>query len=201
MSTRFPDLVAQAFSFLESTGFRRTKADRDSVTYESSRAFVIVSWNPRSGELDAGFGLIPRTGTVPGEYSLADILGYAGLPPTDCKPAQVVDEARVRPFVEKLASHVRDYAQPALAGDEAYFRCLDAFSAANAASHGLDTTLRLVRSDAARAWQDRHFDRVVSLYAAIEEHLTRSEIRKLGYARKYSGGASGEPGQDVARLG
>lgn len=188
MSARFADMVERAFSFLEDAGFRRTNSDSGLVNYESDRSFVTVSWDARSGELDAFVGLIPRTGQAQDEYSLADVLGVAGLPVSDCKPVQVADEDRLEPFIAKLASTVRTHAQPGLVGDRMYFRRLETFRDAKADAYMRDMKLRQVRAEVEKAWRDRQFDKIVSLYTSVEDDLTESEARKLEYAKQHQSG-------------
>jgi hypothetical protein len=188
MSTRFADMVKRSFSFLESTGFRHANDEPGLVHYESDRSFVTVSWDSRSGELDAFVGLLPRTAEAQDSYSIADVLGAAGVPASDCKLAQVADEGRLGPFVEKLATDLRMHAQPALVGDRMYFRRLEAFRAAKADRYMREMKLRQVRSEAEKAWRDRQYDRVVSLYSSVESDLTESETRKLDYARQHRSG-------------
>lgn len=185
MSARFVDMVERAFSFLEDSGFRRTNSEPGLVNYESDRSFVTVSWDTRSGELDAFVGLVPRTGRTQDEYSLADILGVAGLPASDCKPAQVADEGRLESFIATLARNVRTHAQPGLAGDRMYFRRLETFRGAKADAYMRDMKLRQVRAEVEKAWRDRQFDKVVSLYTSVEHDLTESEARKLAYAQQH----------------
>lgn len=183
MSTRFAELTQRAFSFLEDAGFRRTKSQPGLVHYESDRSFVTVSWDVRSGELDAFVGLVPRTEGAQGEYSIADVLELAGLPLADCTLAQVADEDRLRTFVTKLADDMRAHAQPALAGDRMYFRRLETFRHAKAETYMREMKLRQVRSEAERAWHDRQFGKVVRLYMSVEGDLTEVEVRKLEYAK------------------
>jgi hypothetical protein len=188
MSVHFPDMAQQAFSFLEGAGFRLTKSEPGQVQYESDKSFVVASWDPRSGELEAFVGLLPRTGRAQDEYSLTDVMGVADVPASDCKPAQVADEGRLAPFVDKLATDLRSHGQPALVGDRMYFRRLETFRGAKAERYMREMKLRQVRSEAEKAWQDRKYDRVANLYASVESDLTESESRKLDYARQHRTG-------------
>lgn len=185
---KFVDLAKRVFSFLEDSGFRLTKSGPDQVQYESDKSFVTVSWDPRSGELDVVVGLQPRTGRAQDEYSLLDVMGAAGISESDGKPAQVADEGRLGPFVDKLAVDLRTYGQSALAGDRMYFRRLETFRGAKAERYMRDMKLRQVRLQADKAWQDRLYEQVESLYASVESDLTEAESRRLEYARKQLSG-------------
>lgn len=185
MSERFTELVKRAFSFLEGVGFQLTKSEPGLLDYESDRSFVTVNWDGRSGELEAFIGLLPRTGRAQDGYSISDVLGAAGLPTSECRPAQVVDEDRLEPFVVTLASNVRTHAQPGFAGDRMYFRRLEAFRGAKAAAYMRDMELRRVRAEVDKAWRERRLDKVISLYTSIESDLVESEVRKLEYAKQH----------------
>jgi len=188
MSARFFEMVHRGFSYLEDAGFRRRNDGPGLVIYESDRSFVVVTWDARSGELDAFIGLAPRTGRVQDEYSVADVLGVAGFAASDRRPAQVADESRLESFVAALARNVREHAQLGLAGDRMYFRRLEAFRGANADAYMADMELSQVRAEVEKAWRDRQYDKVVRLYTSVEGHLTEAEARKLEYARKHQSG-------------
>lgn len=184
MKTQFVDLVGRAFSFLEDSGFRRARSEPGLEHYVSDRSFVTISWDARSGELNAFVGLAPRAGQVQNKYSVADILGAAGVPASDCRPAQVCDEDRLEPFVAALANNLREYAQPGLAGDRMYFRRLETFRGARADAYMHEMKLKKVRADVEKAWRDGQFERVASLYSSVESDLTDSEVRRLEHAKR-----------------
>lgn len=185
MIERFPQMTRSAFAFLEAAGFRLVNSVADQLLYESAKAFVVITWDSRSGELNAFVGLIPRTGQAQDEYSLSDVMSEAGLPESECLPAQVADESRLKPFVDKLAVDLRERAQRALAGDRMYYRRLDAYRGARAEAYMRDMKLRQVRSEAEEAWRQRQYDRVANLYGSVESCLTEAESRKLEYAMQH----------------
>jgi len=185
MRNDFSEMAMQAFSFLEDAGFRCTKNAPSLLCYESDLSFVTVSWDARSGELDASIGLLPQTGQVQDGYSIADVLGFAGLPESNSKPAQVADMSRLEPFIATLAKNVYTYAQPALAGDRVYFRELEIFRNTKAVAFMQDMKLQQMRSEVQGAWRGRQYDRVVALYTPLKDYLTESETRKLEYAKQH----------------
>lgn len=185
MKITFSDMVERAFHFLENSGFRLTSTDGGLVRYESDRSFLTVSWESRSGELNVFVGPVRKSGGSNDEYALAEILGVAGLPEYDCRPAQVADEGKLGPFIEKLASAVLTHAQLGLAGDRMYFRRLEAFRSAKAEAYMRELKLRQLRVDVEKAWRDRQFQKVISLYAPVQADLTESELRRLDYARRH----------------
>jgi len=184
MSTKFSELAKGAFSFLEDAGYRLTRTDAAEVQYESQKAFLVVTWDARSGELDALVGLLPRSGKAMDEYSLADVMAAAGVPASDCELNQISEE-RLGPFLGQLAEKLRTYALPAIAGDRMYFRRLETSRSARAETFMREMKLRKVRSEAEKAWRHRQLDRVVALFTSVESDLSESEARKLDYARRH----------------
>ena len=100
-------------------------------------------------------------------------------------PFQVAEEGKLKPFIDKLAEDTQRHAQAALAGDRLYFRRLQAYRNAQAQLYMRDMELRRVRAEADKAWQKRELDKVVHLYASIEDQLTVSEKAKLAYAKQH----------------
>jgi hypothetical protein len=100
-------------------------------------------------------------------------------------PFQIANEAKLTPFLEKLAEDTRIHARQALCGDRLYFRRLRVFRTkqAKAAMEGAET--RRIRSEANSAWHAREFSRVVDLYRMIEQYLTASEKARLRYAERH----------------
>ena len=188
MISKFVEMVKQSFSFLENFGFQLVSETPCLLEYESSRVLVSISWNARSGELNAFLGLLPRTGEAFERYSVADILATTGVPEEDFAPPQVADEDRLAPWIARLAHYLRDHASSGLAGDRMFFRRIETFRNARAQSLTDEVELRQVRSEADKAWREKKFRRVVDLYASIEARLTESESRRLGYAKKHLAG-------------
>ena len=146
---------------------------------------MIVNWDSRSGELNAFVGLLPRSGKAGDEYSLADVMGFAGVAVSDRKPAQVLECGRLGPFVESLAENLHRYGQAALKGDRMFFRSLEKFRSSESARFMREMNLRQLRSVAEKAWRDRQYGRVVDLYSSVESELSKAERLKLQYARQH----------------
>jgi hypothetical protein len=94
-NARFFDMVQQAFSFLEHSGFHLTNRAPSRLRYESAPVFVSIEWEARSGELNAWVGHECRT-----------------------KLRKKVSSGR---FSTKLAQDMQVHAQPAMAGDRVIF--------------------------------------------------------------------------------
>lgn len=186
MSERFPDMAKRAFSFLEDAGFRLVQCDPSGLQYETAQVFVTIEWDSRSGELNVYVGLQPRKGKPRDTFSLRDLLGMEGVEVPERKMSfQVAEESRLGPFLDKLAEDTRAHAQPALAGDRMYFHRLEAFRHAQSQAYMRDMKLQQVRSEAEKAWRKRELDKVIGLYASIEDDLSESEKGKLAYARQH----------------
>jgi hypothetical protein len=186
--SRFSDYVEEAFSFLMESGFRLVVHTATEMRYESSRVFVAVEWDPRSGELNVFFGLQPTRGE-PDRIALGDLLGMEAVDVPERRiPFQVADEAQLRPFVTNLAEDMRNHGQPALSGDRMFYRRLKAFRDARAQANMHEMKLRYVRSTVEEAWQQRDFAKVTELYASVEDELTDAERGKLAYARRQQRG-------------
>lgn len=183
---QFAEAAKQAFSFLEHAGFRLTERDSVRLRYESTQAFVVIEWDPRSGELDVLIGPQPKKGESRDAFSLTDLLRMEDVDVPERKiPFQVADESRLKPFIDKLAEDTRSHAQPALTGDRMFFRRLRDFRNAQAQGYMRDMELQRIRAEAKKAWQNRELDKLISLYTLIEDRLTASEKAKLAYAKKY----------------
>ena len=155
---------------------------------QSNQAVAVVEWNPRSGELEAFTGLLPKKGESQETLSLSDVLNMQGAEaPKRRMPFQVADEDHLAPFLQKLAQDTRAHAQPALAGDRMFFRRLETFRSTQSQAHMRDMELRRVRSEAEKAWRDRDLSSLIRLYASIESDLSESEKVKLDYARNRVG--------------
>ena len=157
-----------------------------SLRYETPQVFVAIEWDPFSGELNGYLGLQPRSAQRAEAFSLNDLLRMEqAIKPSSGMPAQVVDEGRLEPFLEELATKMRTHATPALNGDRMYFRRLETFRSAQSEAYMREMQLRHVRSEAEKAWRERNFREVARLYTSIEHDLSESEKGKLAYARQH----------------
>jgi hypothetical protein len=186
MSIRFAESAKRAFSFLEDAGFRLKHHELSRLHYETEQVFLTVEWDRRSGELNVFVGPQPTKGEPPDPISLRDLLSTMGVNEPEAKtPFQVAEEHRLGPFLDKLAEDTRVHAGPALAGDRMFFRWLRTSRTARAQAHTQEIEIRRIRGEAEMAWRKRELDKLIDLYASIEDHLTASERAKLSYARRH----------------
>jgi hypothetical protein len=183
MSARFIDMTKEAFSFLEGAGFRLARVEAGYMRYESSNSVIVITWDSRSGELEAFFELLSSTDQAQGSYSLTDVLRLEGV--THRKmPSQVADENRLKPFLAQLAEDLLAHAEPALMGDRMFFRRLETFRRAQAETFTQGLQLEHIRAEVTQAWRNEEFDKVVRLYSSVEDKLSKAEKARLKYARK-----------------
>jgi hypothetical protein len=187
MNSPFLDTAEQAFSFLEREGFRLSERSADHLRYETGHVSVTINRDPRDGELDVYIGLQPGGGEARDDFSLTDLLAMEGIDaPERRMPFQVFDQAKIAPFLERLAEDTKVHARLALAGDRMFFHRLKAFRNARGRAYRRDIDLRRVRAEAGQAWHNRDFNKLIALYTSIEDDLTASEKAKLSYARQQS---------------
>jgi hypothetical protein len=183
----FREVAQQAFSFLEREGFRLAKSDATRLQYESGQAVVVIGWDARSGELEAWFGLQPKSNIRPELFSLSDLLTMEGVKRAHGRtPFQVAQEDRLPPFLKILAEDTRMHAQPALAGDRMFFRRLETFRSARAEAFMREMELTRARAEANEAWRSRDLSSLIRVYTAIESDLSEAEKGRLDYARKHT---------------
>jgi len=195
MRPRFGDLAERAFAFLSDAGFQLTRSDPHRLLYESSRSFVDLDWDDRSGEIGVWVGLIgaSRHDT----FSLTDLLDMLDVDvPARVAPLHAMDEDRLTSCLQRLAADTQAYAGAALAGDPEFFRSLGVFRTSKAVKltkeYEKGHEQGLVKAAAEQAWRDHAFDTVAHLFGTIEHDLTASERGKLTYARRQIA-KSGQP--------
>lgn len=131
MQPRFGELAERAFAFLADAGFRLTHSDPHRLLYESSRCFVDIDWDYRSGEIGVWVGLIGATRQD--TFSLTDLLDMLDIDvPARVAPLHAMDEDRLTSCLQKLAANTQAYAGAALAGDSEFFRSLMVFRTSKA---------------------------------------------------------------------
>jgi hypothetical protein len=183
---KFEEAATLEFSFLEQAGFRLIASGASRLLYESTAASVRVTWDVRSGELDVVFGRTSKRTVASELFSLTDVLSMEDVEVREGRmPFQVANEAKLRPFLQKLAEDTRIHAQQALSGNRLYFRRLQVFRSKQAESAMEAVEISRVRSEANRAWRVRDLSRVVALYTEIKDDLTDSEKARLKYATKH----------------
>jgi hypothetical protein len=105
--------------------------------------------------------------------------------PDRTRPFEVIDETRLKPFLDKLAEDMRKHGRLALAGDRMFYRRLATFTSAQSQALMRNMELSRVRSAADKAWHKRDFDRLIALYTPVDNHLSPSEKARLAYAKKH----------------
>lgn len=177
----FADAVEHSFDFLvREFGFRMVDRESTFVRYESERVFVNVFRARGSFELGVEIGRwIDVNGEVNEQrFSVGDFIalghdlsavGYRAFATTEKEP--------LGRFVAQLAEWTRDFARPALEGDDATF---DAASVQNArrSQELLDGwRANRLRAAADDAWHGKDWGRVVDAYGEIVSELRTVELK------------------------
>ena len=120
-SLGFADAVASAFEFLiKDLSFVCVKREVTFVRYESNTVFVNVYHGRASFELNVKIGK-REIGSAAQEHSftIGEILHVANSQEAEnYRPYQVTTAESVKKFVDELARLVKEYAIPALCGDQ-----------------------------------------------------------------------------------
>jgi hypothetical protein len=177
------EITKESFSFLGALGFSLVHLDDSELRFESPNCVLVISWDRRSGELEAFFGLPPTAGESQSMYSLTDALRMRGTLNLAAPPQ--INEDQLQPFVDQLAHQLVAYAQLGLTGDRKFFDQLEAFRSADAEAFTRNLKVAQVRAAIEQSWCSGDFQKIVELYTSIENHLSRAERAKLIYARKH----------------
>lgn len=128
MKTPFQITTSDKFSFLEGHGFTLVRDESSSMRYESTKSFVVIDRDYRSGEMNVWFGLRPNDDANEERISLTDLLRMENATsPIAVKPYEVYSEKEIAPFVEEMAKETQTYAGHALEGKPEYFSQLKKF--------------------------------------------------------------------------
>lgn len=184
---QFPKAVRLAFKFLvEDFFFSLIKEDVTYVRYESKTVFVNVYHGRASYELNVEIG--ERVIDDPrreNPFTIGEILQLVNPQQYQVyRPYQATTSESVKKFLYELAHLVREYARPALLGDEEFFQQVHETRHQNSNKLLLSWELNRIRRDVEIAWREKNFKRVVEIYNPVKEHLTPAEMKKLEYARK-----------------
>jgi hypothetical protein len=183
----FSEALIREFNFLEKKGFRSTQKNVTLVRYESERVFVNVYHGRASYELNVEIGLRPALADEPERpFSIGEIIELrSGQREGEFTPPQSNTPEGVRKFVSQLASLVKRYAEPALAGDRLFFEQLSRLRVEKSEAYLRELKLKAMRRAVDTAWHEKDYASVIKLYEPLQENLTPAELKKLSYARKH----------------
>ena len=180
----FPGAVKTAFGFLADFGFREADIEPTIVRYLTERIFLSVYHGRSSCELGIEVGLRNATGEQPG-YSLSEFVRL--LDPAAAEQLKdfcATTASEVAVGVSRLATHVKQYVAPHLAGNEAGFAALAQQRREWADAFAADVMARQVRPKAAEAFREKRYGEAAGLYESIKSLLSPAELTKLEYAKK-----------------
>jgi hypothetical protein len=183
----FPEAVMTSFRFLvEEFRFACVKQDATIVRFESNEVFVNIYHGRASYELGVEIGQLRKDTDVPEcGFTLGEIISVADSKIGSMyRPYQISMPQQINKFVSETAELVRRYATSALIGDRAYFQRLSDLRVRISNAYIKEMELSRIRTDVEVAWREKNYKQVVELYGAVEDDLTSSEIKKLGYAKR-----------------
>lgn len=183
----FAEAALSAFSFLSSQyDFHLVKVEPTFVRYESPILFVNIYHGRGSFELGFEIGLLEKdSAQKESAFSLGDVLDLLEIrEETGYTFLQASTVERVKTLVPTLATLVQNYADPVLRSEAGVFDRLTYLQSKKSDELLKEWSLREVREKAAKAWQERNYSELASLYESISEDLTAAESKKLEYAKK-----------------
>ena len=86
--------------------------------------------------------------------------------------------------MERLARLVEEHCQLLLLGDQRAFARLKETAELEGKIFEQEYSLRLVRAQVEKAWQEKDFEKVEALYTSIKENLSPAEEKRFLYASK-----------------
>lgn len=185
---RFKDAVLSAFDFLCSYGLKPVEEEVTFVRYESEVVFVNVYHGRASFEIGVEIGRLDR----PEKYGLDYIVSWAGKRAWETEGFgqstmfQVSSPEGVKKFVPRVAELVKKYGDLFLRGEGSFYDQLEKANDQASIEFQKQQRLKAVRKEAAAAWSEKNYARVMALYRSIMDDLTEVEVKRLAYAEKQS---------------
>ena len=105
---------------------------------------------------------------------------------TNYHPYQVHTAASVERFVLELAKLVKEFAIPALSGDNVFFQQLSELRTHRSDEYLKGMRLNRTRTEVETAWHQKNYPRVIELYDSMHDDLSPAEAKRLAYAKKNS---------------
>jgi hypothetical protein len=97
---------------------------------------------------------------------------------------QVSSREGVQRLVPRVAELLKEYGDPFLNGDPAFYRRLDEANRRASAEYTWQQLLQDTRKSADTAWSGKNYSRVVELYQTMRDELSNIEANRLAYAEK-----------------
>jgi len=185
----FAGTVKQTFSFLiQDYGMECTAERKNSfikVCYASKDVFLYVHFDTYSYELGLEVGLLSVGSKESCFYSLAEVLEVVlGKDHEYTTFCQSSTKDGVEEYIKHFSEIVKNHYEPALQNRKDFFECLALAKSASAELSMRNLRLQDVRKEAAEAWDNKDYSRLVELYEPIRSELTNAELKKLDYALK-----------------
>src|SRR5262245_36937985 len=175
----FPNLVRQAFAFLEIAGFSESGQGPTIVRFKRGELECNVYVGRRSGELGFQIGHDDEQFSTSALIRLRDPTladKYRNLVPADLSELQT--------GIEKLAALVREFGDRALEDDPRVFADLRRQSQEWSQAYAAEVRAQQIRPKAEAAFREGRYREAIGLYEEIAPKLTPTELKKLSIARR-----------------
>lgn len=182
-SLHFAETVERNFAFLAAHGFRRVQNETTFVRFESRGLYVNVYHGRRSYEIELEIGRRGSRNEI--SYSMSDIIRLVEPKKADEYQRYAAHIAKdVAKGVQRLASLFRRYVDAGVWDDGRIFERLQ--KSRNAAVHDYwkEMPLMQARRQLDAAWHAKNYAKVIELLEPLQSDLTRTELKKLKYAKK-----------------
>lgn len=184
---KFSSSVRKSFRFLiNDYGFELVKEEPTFVRYETDQLFVNIYHGRLSYELGFECGLQSRG--EESRYRLDTLLrGLLGNAHNKQIFYQASNKEAVASCLGKIANMVEEYCSSILRAEDSAFAKVERASAEEGQELTEKYTIEPVREKAEQAWRKKEYEKVRSLYKAIEDKLSSLEFKRLKYLDKHLG--------------
>ncbi len=185
----FKDSVLKSFDFLQSAYlFHCVEANDYSVRYENDTVFVVVLFDQgRSFELDVEIG---QKGVLYGgqerPFNIGEVLRFKEVEKKEHYSfLQASDQTHLRNAINRLSVLLEKYGDDFLKGNRFAFKSLIDHRINECEEYAAARDLKFIRSEAEKAWREKDYRKVVSLYGPVKSQISGSEKKKLDYAERH----------------
>jgi hypothetical protein len=181
----FQESVVGAFAFLGEYGFIPVGADDISAHFESKCARLAIRHGRSSHELSLALARTDHPDELAHPYSMQDLIRSVDRDRGNrYRNFAATSRDALGQGLKQLANDLRHYGDRALRGDPDSFAAMQQERVVSIENLGRES--RHAREDAAarEAFDQRDWDRVISIYQGRADALSRSERKRLEIARR-----------------
>lgn len=181
----FRRAVNKHFAFLCQRGFSKPEESNFGVwdcclKYSSSSVSITVSYGPPEFHAELGFQK-KSTSTPENNFGLGDLIMAGHRPESWVAEAGTIG---IESEVSWLASAIHAVENHLCSGDMTFYEMLASNRQSRTAQWHRKENLAVLRNKAAKAWEEKNWKQIVSIYQSITPELTAVEAKRLSYAEK-----------------